>query len=95
MIGYATSKKGKEVERSVGTGVVIVDKGIILTNLHVVRGVDRIGVTFADGTESDASITGAQPENDLPCCRRTSCPTTYRPRRCAPRTTCAWARAWW
>ena len=65
VIGYATSKKGKEVERSVGTGVVIVDKGIILTNLHVVRGVDRIGVTFADGTESDASITGAQPENDL------------------------------
>ena len=60
-----TTRKGKEVERSVGTGVVIVDKGIILTNLHVVRGVDRIGVTFADGTESDASITGAQPENDL------------------------------
>ena len=66
VVGYSRSKNGKEeTERGIGTGVVIVDKGIILTNLHVVRGVDRIGVTFADGTESDASITGAQPENDL------------------------------
>ncbi|MEK7834848.1 MAG: trypsin-like peptidase domain-containing protein [Pseudomonadota bacterium] len=49
----------------IGTGVVIVDKGIILTNLHVVRGFDRIRVTFADGLESDAVITGTAPEHDL------------------------------
>jgi len=54
-----------ERERSVGTGVVITDKGIILTNLHVVQGADTIQVTFADGLESTASITGVQPENDL------------------------------
>ncbi len=54
-----------EVERGVGTGVVIVDKGIILTNLHVVAGAEKIRVTFADGFEADAVITGAQPENDL------------------------------
>lgn len=52
-------------ERSVGTGVVIVDKGVILTNLHVVQGADIIRVTFADGLESTASITSTQPENDL------------------------------
>lgn len=52
-------------ERSVGTGVVIVDKGIILTNLHVVQGADTIKVTFSDGLESTATITGVQPENDL------------------------------
>src|SRR5204863_9913751 len=33
----------RDIERSVGTGVVIVDKGIILTNLHVVAGGDRLG----------------------------------------------------
>ncbi len=65
VIGYAKTRRGTEVERSVGTGVVIVDKGVILTNLHVVAGADRLGVTFADGTESGASITGAQPDNDL------------------------------
>ncbi len=52
-------------ESSVGTGVVITDKGIILTNLHVVQGAETIKVRFADGLESTASITGVQPENDL------------------------------
>ncbi|MFN3376533.1 MAG: S1C family serine protease [Burkholderiaceae bacterium] len=65
VVGYGRDKGGKEKERGVGTGVVIVDKGVILTNLHVVMGADRIAVTFHDGTESTASITGAQPENDL------------------------------
>ncbi|MBT9514959.1 MAG: trypsin-like peptidase domain-containing protein [Acidovorax sp.] len=66
VVGYGRSKNGKEeVERGIGTGVVIVDKGIILTNLHVVAGTDRIGITFHDGLETTASITGAQPENDL------------------------------
>jgi len=54
-----------EVERGVGTGVVIVDKGVILTNLHVVAGAEKIKVTFADGLEAIAVITGVQPENDL------------------------------
>ena len=56
---------GAEVERGVGTGVVIVDKGVILTNLHVVAGSEKIKVTFSDGLEAEATITGAQPENDL------------------------------
>ena len=55
----------EEVERGVGTGVVIVDKGVILTNLHVVAGAEKIKVTFADGLEANASIIGLQPENDL------------------------------
>ncbi|BEP34222.1 hypothetical protein GmRootV59_11950 [Variovorax sp. V59] len=54
-----------EVERGVGTGVVIVDKGVILTNLHVVAGAETIKVTFSDGLEAVATITGVQPENDL------------------------------
>lgn len=56
---------GKQVERGVGTGVVIVDKGVILTNLHVVAGAETIKVTFADGLEAPATITALQPENDL------------------------------
>ena len=56
---------GGDIEKSVGTGVVIVDKGIILTNLHVVAGGDRLSVVFADGTESEATVIGVQPENDL------------------------------
>jgi S1-C subfamily serine protease len=59
------AENDEEVENGVGTGVVIIDKGIILTNLHVVSGADRIKVIFSDGLESSASITGVQTENDL------------------------------
>jgi S1-C subfamily serine protease len=67
-LGPATgsaSADDEEVEQGVGTGVVIIDKGIILTNLHVVSGADRIKVIFSDGLEATATITGVQPENDL------------------------------
>jgi S1-C subfamily serine protease len=52
-------------ESQTGTGVVIVDTGIILTNLHVVHGAKSIKVTFHDGLESDALVIGTQPEHDL------------------------------
>jgi len=63
--GYGKNKDGKETERGVGTGVVIVDQGVILTNLHVVLGAQRVRVTFADGMQSDARVTAMQPEDDL------------------------------
>jgi S1-C subfamily serine protease len=64
---YVKSKdgKGEDTQYGVGSGVVIVDKGVILTNLHVVRGADVIKVQFSDGLESVASVTGIQEENDL------------------------------
>lgn len=61
-------KKGQpmdEVQHGVGTGVVIVDKGIILTNLHVVQGGQRLEVTFSDGLTSTAHITSVQAQDDL------------------------------
>ncbi|HZE92407.1 MAG TPA: trypsin-like peptidase domain-containing protein [Rhizobacter sp.] len=59
---------------STGTGVVIVDNGTILTNLHVVVGSKRLRVTFADGHESEATLVNVQPENDLAVLRATSIP---------------------
>jgi serine protease DegQ len=52
-------------QRAVGTGVVIIDRGVILTSLHVVSGASRIRVQFVDGLESDATVVSTQPENDL------------------------------
>jgi S1-C subfamily serine protease len=52
-------------EASVGSGVVIVDDGTILTNLHVVAGAKRLMVTFHDGLESVADLVSVHPENDL------------------------------
>jgi S1-C subfamily serine protease len=62
----AVQTEGKHAASgSLGTGIVIEDTGAILTNLHVVRQARAIRVTFADGFETDASITATQPENDL------------------------------
>ena len=64
----------RALQRSLGTGVVIVDNGTILTNLHVVWGAKRIRVRFANGHQSEAHMIGAQPENDLAVLRATSLP---------------------
>ena len=73
--GYVTDPKTKEdVQYGVGTGVVIVDNGTILTNLHVVQGAEKIKVTFFDGLESEAYFSGARPEHDLAVIRAQKIP---------------------
>jgi len=64
----------RAMERSLGTGVVIIDNGTILTNLHVVWGAKKIRVRFANGHESEAVMMGAQPENDLAVLKALSLP---------------------
>jgi len=68
------SKHRGPVERGVGSGVVIIDNGTILTNLHVVNGAKRIKVTFMDGSESDAVVLNTQPQNDLAVLRARTIP---------------------
>ena len=60
--------------QSTGSGVVIMDNGTILTNLHVVAGAKRIRVTFWNGHESEATLLNAQPQNDLAVLRAKSIP---------------------
>ncbi|HEX4926942.1 MAG TPA: trypsin-like peptidase domain-containing protein [Burkholderiales bacterium] len=52
-------------EPAKGTGVIMVESGIILTNLHVVAGAKHIEVSFADGLVSPAEVIGTRPEHDL------------------------------
>jgi S1-C subfamily serine protease len=54
-----------EAEHGIGSGVVIDDRGDILTSLHVVADASDIQVTFADGTKSSAQVVATQPENDI------------------------------
>src|SRR5207249_3649046 len=48
-----------------GSGIIIDNKGYILTNNHVVNGFDKIDVTTADGTAASATVVGTDPGNDL------------------------------
>jgi S1-C subfamily serine protease len=63
--GLGVDENGDEIERSVGTGVVIVDTGVILTNLHVVAHATKLMLVFSDGLESDATVIGLHPDQDL------------------------------
>ncbi len=72
--GPKEAAREKPMERGIGTGVVIVDNGTILTNLHVVMGAHRIHVTFADGLESEARLVNVMPEHDLAVLRALKIP---------------------
>ncbi|MDO8298196.1 S1C family serine protease [Lacisediminimonas sp.] len=63
-----------ELLTGIGTGLVIVDTGIILTNLHVVAGANRVQVVFHDGSKSDATVIARQQENDLAVLQARSLP---------------------
>jgi serine protease DegQ len=62
------------MERSLGTGVVIVDNGTILTNLHVVSGAKKVRVHLCQRPRERSPIVGAQPENDLAVLKALSLP---------------------
>lgn len=61
-----------------GSGVVIIDRGVILTSLHVVAGANKVRVLFEDGLESEASIISTQPDNDLAVLQASKIPDDLR-----------------
>jgi S1-C subfamily serine protease len=48
-----------------GTGVVMSDDGLVLTNAHVLEGSNDISVRMFDGSTHDASLVGSTASNDL------------------------------
>jgi S1-C subfamily serine protease len=52
-------------EEKAGSGVIIDDRGYIVTNNHVVEGAESITVTIPDGRSFDATIVSTDPLTDL------------------------------
>jgi serine protease Do len=50
---------------SLGTGFVISPDGYIITNNHVIEGVDKIEVQFEDGGKYEATVVGKDPRTDV------------------------------
>lgn len=60
------STRGRiRAETSLGSGVIIDDAGVVLTNYHVIRGADAVQVILADGRTAGADVVGTDPETDL------------------------------
>ena len=65
--------------RELGSGVIVNERGLILTSLHVVEDATDILVTFADGSEAPALIIADQPENDIAVLRPLRLPAMLAP----------------
>lgn len=54
-----------QIERGVGSGVVVKADGTILTNFHVVEGADKITVAMSDNKTFTAKVVGSDQPSDL------------------------------
>jgi len=52
-------------QNGLGSGVIIDEKGFILTNDHVIKRADKITVILSDGREFKAEVKGSDPRTDL------------------------------
>ena len=55
----------EQIQKGLGSGFVISERGYILTNNHVIKDADDITVGFSDGRTYNATVVGADPETDI------------------------------
>ena len=67
---------GTQIERSLGSGVVVDPSGLIVTNVHVIEGADEVKVALNDKREFEAQVVLKDTRSDvavaLPACARIS-----------------------
>ena len=56
----------ERISESLGSGVIVdAERGLILTNHHVIEGADDVSVTLADGRTLTAAFVGSDPDTDV------------------------------
>lgn len=60
--------------QDVGSGVIVDESGIVLTNNHVIEDADSIQVNLYDGRDFDTEVVGTDPESDIAVLRITDAP---------------------
>ena len=54
-----------QLERALGSGVIVTADAYILTNHHVIDGAEEIKMELNDGRTRDAKVIGSDPPSDL------------------------------
>ena len=62
---FGDQRQRRERSQSLGSGVIIDPKGIILTNDHVISGASKIIATTKSGVELECEVVGSDADNDL------------------------------
>jgi serine protease Do len=62
---FSPGPQYRERVPSMGSGVVVDARGLILTNSHVVRDAEQISISLSDGRVVPATLLGASPTYDL------------------------------
>lgn len=56
---------GNQLQRSLGSGVIVDSSGLVVTNNHVIEGADEVKVSLADKREFEATLVLKDPRTDL------------------------------
>ena len=55
----------EQMQRSLGSGVMVDASGLVVTNVHVIEGADQVKVSLSDKREFEAEIVLKDPRSDL------------------------------
>lgn len=56
----------QRTQQSLGSGVIVdAERGLVLTNHHVIENADEVSVTLADGRTFEAEFIGSDPDTDV------------------------------
>jgi Do/DeqQ family serine protease len=62
---FDLGKPRERIQNSLGSGVIVRDDGLVVTNNHVIEGADQIRVVLNDNREFEAKVVAAEDKLDL------------------------------
>ena len=63
--GQIEPKTQERTQKGLGSGVIVSEDGLIITNNHVIAGADEIKIRLYNGDEIQAELIGADPQTDI------------------------------
>ena len=62
---FGARRRGEQVQRSLGSGVIVDPAGLVVTNNHVIEGASEVKVALSDKREFEAEIVLKDERTDL------------------------------